>query len=320
MCAMTYELSREHEEFRRSRPRVRGGRDRTARRAVGPRPPLPDRRGAADGQARADGPHRAGGVRRCRRGRRLHQPLRGDRGDRPRRPVDGHHPRGGGRTRHQPDPDLRHRRAEGAVAPRPRRRARPWPASASPSPVPARTPAPRAHGPSWSTASGSSTAPSSSSPTPGSDITSCVTVTARTGLDATGEGSPRSRRSSCRRHARVHRGAGVRQARLARLRHPPAQLDDVHVPEANLLGERGRGFAQFLATLDDGRIAIAALAVGCIQACLDAVPAVRRRAADVRRPDRSQAGRRLPDRRPRGDAAGQPPAGLQGGGDQGRDA
>jgi short-chain 2-methylacyl-CoA dehydrogenase len=43
----------------------------------------------------------------------------------------------------------------------------------------------------------------------------------------------------------------------------------VRVPEANLLGERGRGFAQFLAILDDGRVAIAALAVGCIQACLD---------------------------------------------------
>ena len=41
------------------------------------------------------------------------------------------------------------------------------------------------------------------------------------------------------------------------------------MPEANLLGERGRGYAQFLATLDDGRVAIAALAVGCIQACLD---------------------------------------------------
>ena len=36
-----------------------------------------------------------------------------------------------------------------------------------------------------------------------------------------------------------------------------------------MLGERGRGYAQFLATLDDGRVAIAALAVGCIQACLD---------------------------------------------------
>jgi butyryl-CoA dehydrogenase len=49
----------------------------------------------------------------------------------------------------------------------------------------------------------------------------------------------------------------------------PLTFDDCRVPEANLLGERGRGFAQFLATLDDGRVAIAALAVGCIQACLD---------------------------------------------------
>jgi short-chain 2-methylacyl-CoA dehydrogenase len=42
------------------------------------------------------------------------------------------------------------------------------------------------------------------------------------------------------------------------------------VPATNLLGERGRGFASFLAVLDKGRIAISALAVGCIQACLDA--------------------------------------------------
>jgi short-chain 2-methylacyl-CoA dehydrogenase len=44
---------------------------------------------------------------------------------------------------------------------------------------------------------------------------------------------------------------------------------DCRVPAANLLGERGRGFAQFLQILDEGRVAIAALAVGCIQACLD---------------------------------------------------
>ncbi len=44
---------------------------------------------------------------------------------------------------------------------------------------------------------------------------------------------------------------------------------DCRVPEANLLGASGRGFHQFLATLDDGRIAIAALAVGLIQACVD---------------------------------------------------
>jgi butyryl-CoA dehydrogenase len=49
----------------------------------------------------------------------------------------------------------------------------------------------------------------------------------------------------------------------------PLTFQDCRVPEANLLGERGRGYAQFLATLDDGRVAIAALAVGCIQACLD---------------------------------------------------
>ena len=49
----------------------------------------------------------------------------------------------------------------------------------------------------------------------------------------------------------------------------PLTFEDARVPESNLLGERGRGFAQFLATLDDGRVAIAALAVGCVQACLD---------------------------------------------------
>jgi butyryl-CoA dehydrogenase len=41
------------------------------------------------------------------------------------------------------------------------------------------------------------------------------------------------------------------------------------VPAANLLGERGRGFAQFLEILDEGRIAIAALAVGVIRCCLE---------------------------------------------------
>jgi alkylation response protein AidB-like acyl-CoA dehydrogenase len=41
------------------------------------------------------------------------------------------------------------------------------------------------------------------------------------------------------------------------------------VPEENLLGHRGRGFAQFLQILDDGRIAIAGLAVGLAQGCID---------------------------------------------------
>src|SRR5439155_1313319 len=47
------------------------------------------------------------------------------------------------------------------------------------------------------------------------------------------------------------------------------RFEGCRVPEGNLLGERGQGFRQFLATLDDGRIAIAALAVGLAQACLD---------------------------------------------------
>jgi short-chain 2-methylacyl-CoA dehydrogenase len=46
-------------------------------------------------------------------------------------------------------------------------------------------------------------------------------------------------------------------------------FDDCRVPEGNLLGRRGDGFRQFLAVLDDGRIAISALAVGLAQACLD---------------------------------------------------
>jgi len=46
-------------------------------------------------------------------------------------------------------------------------------------------------------------------------------------------------------------------------------FDGVRVPAANLLGERGRGFAQFLRILDEGRIAIAALSVGLAQGCVD---------------------------------------------------
>jgi alkylation response protein AidB-like acyl-CoA dehydrogenase len=46
-------------------------------------------------------------------------------------------------------------------------------------------------------------------------------------------------------------------------------FDECRVPSGNLLGQRGRGFAQFLATLDDGRIAISALALGLAEACLD---------------------------------------------------
>ena len=46
-------------------------------------------------------------------------------------------------------------------------------------------------------------------------------------------------------------------------------FDDCRVPLANLLGERGRGYAQLLSILDEGRIAIAALGVGLAQGCVD---------------------------------------------------
>ncbi|MEV6239951.1 acyl-CoA dehydrogenase family protein [Lentzea sp. NPDC051838] len=46
-------------------------------------------------------------------------------------------------------------------------------------------------------------------------------------------------------------------------------FQDCRVPAANLLGTRGRGFAQFLRTLDEGRVAIAALSVGLAQGCVD---------------------------------------------------
>jgi short-chain 2-methylacyl-CoA dehydrogenase len=52
------------------------------------------------------------------------------------------------------------------------------------------------------------------------------------------------------------------------------------VPEGNLLGERGRGYAQFLKTLDEGRVAIAALSAGLAAGCVDECLAyVRERAA-----------------------------------------
>uniref|UniRef100_UPI00321710B8 acyl-CoA dehydrogenase family protein n=1 Tax=Glutamicibacter creatinolyticus TaxID=162496 RepID=UPI00321710B8 len=49
----------------------------------------------------------------------------------------------------------------------------------------------------------------------------------------------------------------------------PLSFNDAVVPEENLLGERGRGYAYFLEILDEGRIAIAALATGAAQGCLD---------------------------------------------------
>jgi alkylation response protein AidB-like acyl-CoA dehydrogenase len=46
-------------------------------------------------------------------------------------------------------------------------------------------------------------------------------------------------------------------------------FEGCRVPEDHLLGERGRGYAQFLETLADGRVAIAAMAVGLARGCLE---------------------------------------------------
>src|SRR3954447_5155142 len=106
----------------------------------------------------------------------------------------------------------------------------------------------------------------------GSSITSLVTVTARTGVSTGRDGKDKAEISTII----VPSGTPGFTAEPAYDKlgwHAsdthPLTFEGCRVPEANLLGERGRGFAQFLATLDDGRVAIAALAVGCIQACLD---------------------------------------------------
>jgi short-chain 2-methylacyl-CoA dehydrogenase len=62
------------------------------------------------------------------------------------------------------------------------------------------------------------------------------------------------------------------------------------VPAENLLGERGRGYAQFLQILDDGRVAFAALGTGLAQGCVDeCVRYARQREAFGRRLDEHQA-------------------------------
>jgi len=102
----------------------------------------------------------------------------------------------------------------------------------------------------------------------GTDITGLVTVTAVTGVDDDGRkeissiivpaGTPGFTVS--KKYSKVGWNASdTRELSFA----------DCRVPVANLLGERGRGYAQFLSILDEGRIAIAALAVGLAQGCVD---------------------------------------------------
>lgn len=61
-------------------------------------------------------------------------------------------------------------------------------------------------------------------------------------------------------------------------------LEDLRVPQENLLGKRGEGFKLFMAALDGGRISIGALSVGIAQACLDAALAYAKERRQFGRP------------------------------------
>jgi len=106
----------------------------------------------------------------------------------------------------------------------------------------------------------------------GTDITSLVTVTAVTGTTQNPDGSVRKQISTIIVPSGTP-GFTVEKAYNkvgwnASDTHP-LTLADARVPQENLLGAEGRGFASFLQILDEGRIAIAALATGAAQGCVD---------------------------------------------------
>jgi short/branched chain acyl-CoA dehydrogenase len=102
----------------------------------------------------------------------------------------------------------------------------------------------------------------------GSEITSVVTVTARTGERDDGRPEISTIMVPSDTPGFTAEKAYDKLGWHASDTHP-LSFQDARVPADHLLGEQGRGYAQFLATLDDGRVAISALSVGCIQACLD---------------------------------------------------
>ncbi|HVM27429.1 MAG TPA: acyl-CoA dehydrogenase family protein [Mycobacteriales bacterium] len=102
----------------------------------------------------------------------------------------------------------------------------------------------------------------------GTDITELVTVTAVTGETAAGKKEISSILVPVPTPGFTAEPAYSKVGWHASDTHP-LSFDDVRVPEANLLGSRGRGYANFLHILDEGRIAISALAVGAAQGCVD---------------------------------------------------
>ena len=80
----------------------------------------------------------------------------------------------------------------------------------------------------------------------------------------------------------------------------PLTLVDVRIPASNMLGERGRGYANFLQVLDEGRVAFAALCAGRGPGLLRGGAALRQAARRVRQADRREPVRRVQDRQDAG--------------------
>jgi butyryl-CoA dehydrogenase len=102
----------------------------------------------------------------------------------------------------------------------------------------------------------------------GTAITSLVTVLAITGGDP---GGPRQISSIVVPAGTPGLTVGPEYSKVGWCASDTRELAfaSCRVPADHLLGGRGRGYAQFLEILDEGRIAIAALAVGLAQGCVD---------------------------------------------------
>ncbi len=102
----------------------------------------------------------------------------------------------------------------------------------------------------------------------GTSITSLVTVLAITGGDP---GGPREISSIVVPAGTPGLTVGPEYSKVGWCASDTRELSfaSCRVPADHLLGARGRGYAQFLEILDEGRIAIAALGVGLAQGCVD---------------------------------------------------
>lgn len=102
----------------------------------------------------------------------------------------------------------------------------------------------------------------------GTDITSLVTVTAVTGQKENGKKEISTIIVPAGTEGFTAEPAYDKVGWNSSDTHP-LTFKDVRVPKENLVGERGRGYANFLSILAEGRIAIAALATGVAQGCVD---------------------------------------------------